>query len=132
MKLYGADPDSQRRDLFDAIAAGDFPEFEFSVQAFDEKTAAKFPFDILDSTKLIPEEMVPLEPIGRMVLDRNPDNFFAETEQVVSPGQSPRHRFYGRPAAPGAALHTPNATDTPRAARLSRDSSDRRSVRCRN
>lgn len=83
VKLYGADPDSQRRDLFDAIAAGDFPEFELSVQAFDEKTAAKFPFDILDATKLIPEEMVPLEPIGRMVLDRNPDNFFAETEQVA-------------------------------------------------
>ena len=83
VKLYGADPDSQRRDLHDAIAAGDFPEFEFSVQAFDEKMAAKFPFDILDPTKLIPEEMVPLEPIGRMVLDRNPDNFFAETEQVA-------------------------------------------------
>ena len=60
MKLYGADPDSQRRDLFDAIAMGDFPEWEFSVQAFDEKTAAKFPFDVLDATKLIPEEMVPL------------------------------------------------------------------------
>ena len=83
VKLYGADPDSQRRDLFDAIVMGDFPEFEFAIQAFDEKTAAKFPFDILDPTKLIPEEMVPLEPIGRMVLDRNPDNFFAETEQVA-------------------------------------------------
>jgi catalase len=81
VKLYGADPDSQRRDLFDAIDMGDFPEFEFSVQAFDEKTAANFPFDILDPTKLIPEEMVPLQPLGRMVLDRNPDNFFAETEQ---------------------------------------------------
>jgi len=81
VKLYGADPDSQRRDLFDAIDKGDFPEFEFSVQAFDEKTAAKFPFDVLDATKLIPEEMVPLTPLGRMVLDRNPDNFFAETEQ---------------------------------------------------
>jgi catalase len=81
VKLYGADPDFQRRDLFNAIATGNFPEFEFSIQAFDEKTAAKFPFDILDATKLIPEEMVPLEPIGRMVLNRNPDNFFAETEQ---------------------------------------------------
>ncbi len=81
VKLNGADPDFQRRDLFDAIASGSFPEFEFSIQAFDEKTAAKFPFDILDPTKLIPEEMVPLEPIGRMVLNRNPDNFFAETEQ---------------------------------------------------
>ncbi len=83
VKLYGADPDSQRRDLFDAIASGNFPEFEFAIQAFDEKTAAKFPFDILDPTKLIPEEMVPLQPIGRMVLDRNPDNFFAETEQAA-------------------------------------------------
>ena len=81
VKINGADPDFQRRDLFDAIAIGDFPEFEFSIQAFDEKTAAKFPFDVLDPTKLIPEEMVPLDPIGRMVLDRNPDNFFAETEQ---------------------------------------------------
>jgi catalase len=83
VKLYGADPDSQRRDLFDAIARGDLPEFELSVQAFDEKMAAKFPFDILDATKLIPEEMVPLQPLGKMVLDRNPDNFFAETEQVA-------------------------------------------------
>jgi catalase len=81
VKLNGADPDFQRRDLFDAIAMGNFPEFEFAIQAFDEKTAAKFPFDVLDATKLIPEEMVPLEPIGRMVLNRNPDNFFAETEQ---------------------------------------------------
>jgi catalase len=83
VKLYGADPDSQRRDLFEAIANGDFPEFEFSVQAFDEKTAAALPFDVLDPTKLIPEEVVPLTPIGRMVLDRNPANFFAETEQVA-------------------------------------------------
>jgi catalase len=83
VKRYGADPDSQRRDLFDAIAAGDFPEWELSVQAFDQKTADKFPFDILDATKLIPEEMVPLTPVGKMVLDRNPDNFFAETEQVA-------------------------------------------------
>ena len=83
VKLYGADPDSQRRDLHDAIEMGDFPEWEFSVQAFDEKTAATFPFDVLDATKLIPEEMVPLQPVGRLGLDRNPDNFFAETEQVA-------------------------------------------------
>jgi catalase len=83
VKLYGADPDSQRRDLFESIATGAYPEFEFAVQTFDEKTAARFPFDILDPTKLIPEEMVPLTPVGRMVLDRNPDNFFAETEQVA-------------------------------------------------
>ena len=83
VKLYGADPDSQRRDLFDAIARGDFPEYEFAIQAFNQKTADTFPFDILDATKIIPEEVVPLTPIGRMVLDRNPDNFFAETEQVA-------------------------------------------------
>ena len=83
VKLYGADPDSQRRDLHDAIVAGNYPEFEFSVQAFDQKTADTFPFDILDATKLIPEELVPLTPVGRLVLDRNPDNFFAETEQVA-------------------------------------------------
>ena len=83
VKLYGADPDSQRRDLHDAIASGAYPEFELSVQAFDEKTAATFPFDILDATKLVPEELVPLTPVGRMVLDRNPDNFFAETEQAA-------------------------------------------------
>jgi catalase len=83
VKLYGADPDSQRRDLHDAIASGAFPEYEFAVQAFDEKTASRFPFDVLDATKLIPEELVPLTPVGRMVLNRNPDNFFAETEQVA-------------------------------------------------
>ena len=61
---------------------GDFPEWELSVQAFDQKAADKFQFDILDATKLIPEEMVPLTPIGKMVMDRNPDNFLAETEHI--------------------------------------------------
>jgi len=83
VKLYGADPDFHRRDLFEAIAKGDFPEWELSVQAFDQKTADRLPFDVLDPTKLIPEEVIPLLPIGKMVLDRNPDNFFAETEQVA-------------------------------------------------
>jgi len=83
VKICGADPDFHRRDLFEAIERGDFPEWELSVQAFDEATADTFPFDVLDATKLIPEEMVPLRPIGRMVLNRNPDNFFAETEQVA-------------------------------------------------
>jgi catalase len=83
VKINGADNDFHRRDLFEAIARGDFPEYELSVQAFSEKTAAGFDFDILDPTKLIPEEVVPLEPIGKMVLNRNPDNFFAETEQVA-------------------------------------------------
>lgn len=83
VKISGADPDFHRRDLFEAIDRGDFPEWELSVQAFDQATADSFPFDVLDATKLIPEEMVPLRPIGRMVLNRNPDNFFAETEQVA-------------------------------------------------
>jgi len=83
VKIAGADPDFHRRDLFEAIAAGNFPEWTFSVQLFTEDEAAAFPFDHLDSTKLIPEELVPLQEIGRMVLDRWPDNFFAETEQVA-------------------------------------------------
>ncbi|WP_312780627.1 catalase [Acidovorax temperans] len=83
MKLQAADNDFHRRDLFEAIEAGDFPEWELSVQLFTEEDAERFPFDHLDPTKLIPEELVPLQPIGRMVLNRWPDNFFAETEQVA-------------------------------------------------
>jgi catalase len=83
VKISGADPDFHRRDLFQAIERGDFPEWELSIQAFDQATADSFPFDVLDPTKLIPEERVPLQPIGKMVLNRNPDNFFAETEQVA-------------------------------------------------
>ncbi|MGN6480364.1 catalase [Luteibacter sp.] len=83
VKLAGADPDFHRRDFFEAIQAGNFPEWELGVQLFTEEQAAGFPFDHLDATKLSPEEMVPLKIIGRMVLDRWPDNFFAETEQVA-------------------------------------------------
>jgi catalase len=83
VKIAGADQDFHRRDMFDAIAAGNFPEWEFAVQLFTQEQADKFPFDHLDSTKLIPEELVPLKVIGRMVLDRWPNNFFAETEQVA-------------------------------------------------
>jgi catalase len=83
VKICGADQDFHRRDMFEAIAAGNFPEWEFAVQLFTQKEADKFPFDHLDATKLIPEELVPLKVIGRMVLDRWPDNFFAETEQVA-------------------------------------------------
>ena len=83
VKINGADPDFHRRDLFEAIGAGDFPEWDFGVQLFDEQQAASFDFDVLDATKLIPEELVPLKIVGRMVLDRNPDNFFAETEQIA-------------------------------------------------
>ena len=83
VKICGADQDYHRRDMFEAIAAGNFPEWEFAVQLFTQAEADKFPFDHLDATKLIPEELVPLKVIGHMVLDRWPDNFFAETEQVA-------------------------------------------------
>src|SRR4029078_11405844 len=72
-----------RRDLFTAIQRGQFPEFELSIQALSENEAERLEFDILDATKLSPEEVVPLVPIGKMVLDRWPENFFAETEQVA-------------------------------------------------
>ena len=83
VKIAGADADFHRRDLWEAIEGGAFPEWELSFQMFTEEQAAQFSFDILDATKLVPEELVPLTPVGRMVLDRNPDNFFAETEQVA-------------------------------------------------
>ena len=83
VKLAGADPDFHRRDLFEAIARGDFPEWELGIQAFDQKFADSLPYDVLDPTKIIPEEVLPVRIVGRMVLDRNPDNFFAETEQVA-------------------------------------------------
>lgn len=81
--ISGADPDFHRRDLWNSIAGGDFPEWELSVQVFTEEEAASFDFDVLDPTKLVPEELVPLTPLGKMVLNRNVDNFFAETEQVA-------------------------------------------------
>ena len=83
VKIMGADPDFHRRDLWEAIESGNYPEWELGLQIFSEADAEKFSFDVLDSTKLIPEELVPVKPVGRMVLNRNPDNFFAETEQVA-------------------------------------------------
>ena len=83
VKINGADPDFHRRDLWDAIQMGDFPEWELGVQVFDDAFAESFDFDVLDATKLISEEEVPVRIIGRMVLDRVVDNFFAETEQVA-------------------------------------------------
>jgi len=82
-KIAGADADFHRRDLWDAIEAGEYPEWELGLQVFTEAQAEGFSFDVLDATKLIPEELVPVTPVGRMVLNRNPDNFFAETEQVA-------------------------------------------------
>jgi catalase len=83
VKINGADPDFHRRDLWQAIQSGNFPEWELCVQLFDQEFADNFDFDILDPTKIIPEEVLPVQPIGRLVLDRMPDNFFAETEQVA-------------------------------------------------
>ncbi|MFP3490533.1 catalase, partial [Staphylococcus sp. SIMBA_130] len=77
------DPDYHRRDLFESIDNEMYPEWEFGVQLFTEEEANNFPFDHLDATKLIPEETVPVKIIGKMVLNRNVDNFFAETEQVA-------------------------------------------------
>jgi len=83
VKISGADPDFHRRDLWEAIEGGAYPEWELAVQVFSEDDADNFSFDVLDATKIVPEELVPLKPIGKMVLNRNPDNFFAETEQVA-------------------------------------------------
>ncbi len=83
VKIAGADPDFHRRDLFEAIEGGDFPQWDLGVQVFDEEWAAQQPYDVLDATKLIPEEVIPVEIIGRMTLNRNVDNFFAETEQAA-------------------------------------------------
>ena len=83
VKISGADSDFHRRDLWDAIEAGQYPEWELGLQIIPEEDEHKFDFDLLDATKLIPEEIVPVKVIGRMVLNQNPENFFAETEQVA-------------------------------------------------
>ncbi|MEO7299135.1 MAG: catalase [Verrucomicrobiota bacterium] len=83
VKINGADPDFHRRDMWESIKNGYFPEWELSLQVFDQKTADGLDFDVLDATKIIPEEIIPLRKIGKMVLNRNVDNFFAETEQVA-------------------------------------------------
>ena len=83
VKISGADPDFHRRDLWEAIEAGAYPEYELGLQIFTEEQAEGFSFDVLDATKIVPEELVPVMPVGKLVLNRNPDNFFAETEQVA-------------------------------------------------
>ena len=83
VKISGADPDFHRRDLWEAIEAGAYPEYELGLQIFTEEQAEAFTFDVLDATKIVPEELVPVVPVGKLVLNRNPDNFFAETEQVA-------------------------------------------------
>ena len=83
VKISGCDPDFHRRDLWEAIEAGNYPQWTLGLQVFTQEQADAFNFDILDPTKVVPEELVPVQPVGRLVLDRNPDNFFAETEQVA-------------------------------------------------
>ncbi len=83
VKISGADPNFHRRDLWEAIEAGAYPEWELGLQIFTEEEAEGFSFDVLDATKIVPEELVAVTPVGRMVLNRNPDNFFVETEQVA-------------------------------------------------
>uniref|UniRef100_UPI003D297C16 catalase n=1 Tax=Nitrosomonas communis TaxID=44574 RepID=UPI003D297C16 len=83
VKVNGADPDFHRRDLWNAIIEGDFPEWELGLQIFDDEFAEQFEFDVLDATKIIPEEQIPIRVVGRLVLNRVVDNFFAETEQVA-------------------------------------------------
>ena len=83
VKIAGADADFHRRDLWEAIESGEYPQWELGLQIFSEQQADAFSFDVLDATKIVPEELVPVIAVGRMVLDRNPDNFFAETEQVA-------------------------------------------------
>ncbi|MET4106153.1 catalase [Hymenobacter sp. UYP22] len=83
LQISGKDPDFHRRDLWDNIEQGNFPEWELGIQVVEEADEHKFDFDLLDATKIIPEELVPVTIIGKMVLDRNPDNYFAETEQVA-------------------------------------------------
>ena len=102
-KLAGKDTDFHRRDLWDAIETGDYPEWEFGVQIIPEEDEHKFDFDILDPTKLIPEELIPITPLGKMVLNRNPDNFFSDIEQVAfCPGHIvPRIDFSNDPLLQG-------------------------------
>ena len=83
LKISGKDPDFHRRDLFEAIECGDFAEWELGVQVIEEKDEFKFDFDLLDPTKLVPEELVPIQMLGKMTLNRNVENYFAETEQVA-------------------------------------------------
>src|SRR6202012_2417531 len=102
-KISGKDPDFHRRDLFEAIERGDYPEWELGLQIVEEADEHKFDFDLLDATKLIPEELVPVRRVGRMTLNRNPDNFFTETEQAAfHPGHVvPGIDFSNDPLLPG-------------------------------
>ena len=128
VKISGADSDFHRRDLWEAIEAGAYPEYELGVQIFTEEQAEGFTFDVLDATKIVPEELVPVVPVGKLVLNRNPDNFFAETEQVafctahIVPGIDFTQRSVAGRTHP---LIRGHADLAPRRAELSRDSDQR-------
>ena len=125
-KLGGIDPDFHRRDLWNAIEAGAFPEWELGVQVMPDSDDQNFEgIDLLDPTKLVPEELVPVRRVGTLTLDRNPTNFFAETEQVAfhTGHVVPRHRLHRRPAAARAAVLVPrHAAHAPRRTELRRSS----------
>jgi catalase len=132
-KIAGKDADFHRRDLWEAIESGNFPEWELGVQIVDEGKEAELGFDILDPTKLIPEEQVPVQLIGKMVLNRNPDNFFAETEQVAfHPGHLvPGIDFSNDPLLQGRLFLIPTPSCRAWAVRISmRFPSTARSARC--
>lgn len=114
-KLTGRDPDFHRRELWETIEAGDFPEYELGFQLIAEEDEFKFDFDLLDPTKLIPEELVPVQRVGKMVLNRNPDNFFAENEQVAFHPRThcPRSGFHQRSAVAGAFVLLHRHTNQP-------------------
>ena len=136
LKINGADPDFHRRDLWEAIEAGDFPEWEFCLQTFTQEQADSFDFDVLDATKLVPEEIVPLRVVGRMVLDRNPTNFFAETEQVayctanVVPGSTSPTILCCRAATSPTSIPSSSAWAVPTSTRFRSTSRSARSTTC--
>ncbi len=124
LKISGKDPDFHRRDLWEAIESGRFPEWELGLQIVEEKDEHKFDFDLLDPTKIIPEELVPVQRVGRLTLNRNPDNFFAETEQVAfHPGHIvPGIDFTNDPLLQGRLFsYTRHAAHSPRRPELPRD-----------
>ncbi len=105
-KLAGKDTDYHRRDLWESIEMGDYPEWEFGVQIVAEEDEHNFDFDLLDPTKIIPEELVPITPLGKMVLNRNPDNFFRRSRAscVLPRAYRAGHRFFQRSAAARSAV----------------------------
>jgi len=127
VKISGADPDFHRRDLWEANEAGAYPEWTLGVQLFTEEQAAQWSFDVLDATKIVPEELVPVRTVGRLVLDRNPDTFFLRKRS-----RSPSARRTSFPASTSATIHCWPADITPISTRNCRDSAGRTSTSCRS